>query len=143
MRSSMHVPAAVEALLGHPVAALSERPAPRLARLLVNVTVERSLWPVHVLLGADATVADLARVAVATYAAEGRRPPLPADDGSTDAAARFELHLSKYVLDALDPEEKVLDLGSRNFFLCSNRATLTQRSDHHPLLRSARPCLDV
>ena len=91
--------AAVEALLGHPVAALSERPAPRLTRLLVNVTVERSLWPVHVLLGADATVADLARTAVAVYAAEGRRPPLPADDGATDAAARFELHLSKYVLD--------------------------------------------
>ncbi|KAE8777630.1 hypothetical protein D1007_49604 [Hordeum vulgare] len=141
MRSSMHVPTAVEALLGHPVAALSERSAPRLARLLVNVTVERSLWPVHVLLGADATVADLARVAVATYAAEGHRPPLCTDDGATDAAARFELHLSKYVLDALDPETKVLDLGSRNFFLCSNRAT--QRSDHHLLLRSARPCLDV
>ena len=70
MRSSVHVPAAVEALLGHPVAALSERPAPRLTRLLVNVTVERSLWPVHVLLGADATVADLARAA---YAVEGRR----------------------------------------------------------------------
>jgi hypothetical protein len=34
----------VAALLGNPVAAvLSERPAPRLTRLLVNVTVERSL----------------------------------------------------------------------------------------------------
>ncbi|XP_044444450.1 uncharacterized protein [Triticum aestivum] len=90
MRSSVHVPAAVEALLGHPVAALSERRAPRLTRLLLNVTVERSLWPVHVLLGADATVADLACAAVAAYAAEGRRPPLPADDTATDAAARFE-----------------------------------------------------
>ncbi|KAM3195885.1 hypothetical protein ACQJBY_071841 [Aegilops geniculata] len=140
MRSSVHVPDAVEALLGHPVAALSERPPPRLTRLLVNVTVERSLWPVHVLLGADATVADLARAAVAVYAAEGRRPPLPTDDGATDAAARFELHLSKYALDALDPEEKVLDLGSRNFFLCSRK---TQRSDHPLLLHSALPCLDV
>ncbi|KAF7082956.1 hypothetical protein CFC21_086783 [Triticum aestivum] len=127
--------------MGHSVAALSERPAPRLTQLLVNVTVERSLWPVHVLLGADATVADLARAAVAVYAAEGRRPPLPADDGATDTAARFELHLSKYTLDALDPEEKVLDLGSRNFFLCATRSTL--RSDHRLLLRSSLSCLDV
>lgn len=147
MRSSVHTSAAAGAsvsaiaLLGRPLAVLSERPAPRLTRLLVNVTVERSLWPVHVLLGADATVADLARAAVAAYAAEGRRPPLPADDGATDAAARFELHLSKYALDALDPETKVLDLGSRNFFLCSNRRT--QRSDHHLLLHSTLQCLDV
>ncbi|XP_044444451.1 uncharacterized protein [Triticum aestivum] len=122
MRSSVHVPAAVAALLGHPVAALSERPAPRLTRLLMNVTVQQSLWPVHVLLGADATVADFTRAAVAAYAAEGHRPPLPADNGATDAAARFELHLSKYALVALNPEVKVLDLGSRNFFLCSNRS---------------------
>uniref|UniRef100_A0A453QJL8 DUF7054 domain-containing protein n=1 Tax=Aegilops tauschii subsp. strangulata TaxID=200361 RepID=A0A453QJL8_AEGTS len=133
MRSSVHVPAAVEALLGHPVAALSERSAPRLTRLLVNVTVERSLWPVHVLLGSDATVADLARAAVDAYAAEGRRPPLPIDDGATDAAARFELHLSKYALDALDPDAKVVDLGSRNFFLCATRSS--QRSDHHLLVQ--------
>uniref|UniRef100_A0ACD5XWT5 Uncharacterized protein n=1 Tax=Avena sativa TaxID=4498 RepID=A0ACD5XWT5_AVESA len=109
----------VASLLGHPLAVLSERPAPRLTRLLVNVTVERSLWPVHVLLAADATVADLARAAVAAYVAEGRRPPLPDDDD--DAAARFELHLSKYSLDALDPGDKVLDLGCRNFFLCARR----------------------
>nr|BAJ93697.1 predicted protein [Hordeum vulgare subsp. vulgare] len=128
MRSSVYVPAAVEALLGHPVAALSERPAPRLTRLLVNVTVERSLWPVHVLLAADATVADLARAAVAVYASEDRRPQLPGDDGATDAAARFELHLSKYALDALDPEAKVVDLCSRNFFLCATRSTLRSSS---------------
>jgi hypothetical protein len=80
-------------LLGHPVAVLSERP------LLVNVTMERSLCPVHVVLGADATVADLTRAAIAAYIAEGRRPPLPDDTNNVDAAARFELHLSKYPLD--------------------------------------------
>uniref|UniRef100_A0ACD6A4T4 Uncharacterized protein n=1 Tax=Avena sativa TaxID=4498 RepID=A0ACD6A4T4_AVESA len=114
--------ATVAALLGHPLAVLSERPAPRLTRLLLNVTVERSLWPVHVVLAADATVADLARAAVAAYVAEGRRPPLPASGANDDAAARFELHLSKYSLDALDPDEKVLDLGCRNFFLCARRS---------------------
>ncbi|XP_051197793.1 uncharacterized protein At4g22758 [Lolium perenne] len=121
MRTSVvHAPAGT-ALLGHPLAVLAERPAPRLTRLLVNVTVERSLWPVHVVLAADATVADLARAAVAAYVAEARRPPLPADAKDFEAAARFELHLSKYSLDALNPDEKVLDLGSRNFFLCARR----------------------
>lgn len=48
----------------------------RLTRLLLNVTVEQSLWPVHVVLGADCTVADLVRAAVDAYVREGRRPPL-------------------------------------------------------------------
>jgi hypothetical protein len=88
----------VAALLGNPVAVLTERSAPRLTRLLENVMVERSLWAVHVVLGADPTVADRARAAVATYIAKGRRPPLPADANDIDAAARFELLLSKYSL---------------------------------------------
>lgn len=133
----------------------------RLTRLLVNVTVDRSLWPVHLVLGADATVADLVRAAVDAYVREGRRPPLPlqpagAADG--DAADGFELHLNKYSLEStlqlhqqqpdlcsaliafprsvlssqlidfvcalssgLRLDEKVLDLGSRNFFLCARR----------------------
>ncbi|XP_062227962.1 uncharacterized protein LOC133926186 [Phragmites australis] len=94
----------------------------RLTRLLVNVTVDRSLWPVHLVLGADATVADLVRAAVAAYVREGRRPPLPAGAGG-DAADGFELHFSKYSLESLRPEEKVLDLGSRNFFLCARRSS--------------------
>ncbi|XP_047079929.1 uncharacterized protein LOC124690610 [Lolium rigidum] len=101
--------AMVTVLLGHPVAVLSERLMLRLTRLLVNVTMEWSLCPVHVVLGADATVADLARAAVAAYIAEGRRPPLPDDTNNVDVAARFKLHLSKYPLDALNPDEKVLD----------------------------------
>lgn len=88
----------------------------RLTRLLVNVTVDRSLWPVHLVLGADATVADLVRAAVAAYAREGRRPPL-----AGAAADGFELHLDKYSLQSLRLEDKVLDLGSRNFFLCARR----------------------
>ncbi|CAL5050693.1 unnamed protein product [Urochloa decumbens] len=68
----------------------------RLTRLLVNVTVDRSLWPVHLVLGADATVADLVRAAVAAYVREGHRPPLPLQPGGGgDAAEGFELHFSK------------------------------------------------
>jgi hypothetical protein len=51
------------------------------------------------MLGVDATVADLARAAVAANIAEGRRPPLHTDANEVDATARFELHLSKYSLD--------------------------------------------
>lgn len=73
----------------------------RLTRLLLNVTVEQSLWPVHVVLGADCTVADLVRAAVDAYVREGRRPPLPsAGGGGGDAAAGFELHFSKYSLES-------------------------------------------
>uniref|UniRef100_A0A0E0PT64 DUF7054 domain-containing protein n=1 Tax=Oryza rufipogon TaxID=4529 RepID=A0A0E0PT64_ORYRU len=94
----------------------------RLTRLLLNVTVEQSLWPVHVVIGADCTVADLVRAAVDAYVREGRRPPLPsAAGGGGDAAAGFELHFSKYSLESLRPEEKLVDLGSRNFFLCARR----------------------
>ncbi|CAN6202678.1 unnamed protein product [Urochloa humidicola] len=93
----------------------------RLTRLLVNVTVDRSLWPVHLVLGADATVADLVRAAVAAYVREGHRPPLQ-HANSGDAADGFELHFSKYSLESLRPEEKVVDLGSRNFFLCARRS---------------------
>ncbi|KAI4971447.1 hypothetical protein ZWY2020_002361 [Hordeum vulgare] len=76
MRSSMHMPAMVEAPLGHSVAALSERPAPRLTRLLVNVTVEQSPWLVHMLLAVDATVADLAHATATAYSADDHRTPL-------------------------------------------------------------------
>lgn len=76
----------------------------RLTRLLVNVTVDRSLWPVHVVLAADATVADLVRAAVAAYVREGRRPPIHhprnAAGGAGDAADGFELHFSKYSLES-------------------------------------------
>ncbi|CAN6215236.1 unnamed protein product [Urochloa humidicola] len=94
----------------------------RLTRLLVNVTVDRSLWPVHLVLAADATVADLVRAAVAAYVREGHRPPLQHGGGGGDAADGFELHFSKYSLESLRPEEKVVDLGSRNFFLCARRS---------------------
>ncbi|KAK3128315.1 hypothetical protein QOZ80_6BG0459820 [Eleusine coracana subsp. coracana] len=104
------LPAPLRDLMATGAAPAADR---RLTRLLVNVTVDQSLWPVHVVLGADATVADLVRAAVDAYQREGRRPPLPRD--------AFDLHFSKYSLESLKPEEKVMDLGSRNFFLCPRR----------------------
>ncbi|KAG0474559.1 hypothetical protein HPP92_014245 [Vanilla planifolia] len=86
----------------------------RPTKLLVNVTVERSLGPIHVLISPENTVAELIQAAVDTYVREGRRPLLALTDPKG-----FELHYSKFTLESLDPQEKVVNLGSRNFFVCS------------------------
>ncbi|KAK4441260.1 hypothetical protein Salat_0460900 [Sesamum alatum] len=90
---------------------------PKLTKLLLNVTIQRSLGPVHVLMPPEATVEDLIAAAIRQYVKEARRPVLP----STDASA-FDLHYSQFCLESLDREEKLMELGSRNFFLCPKRA---------------------
>nr|CAB3486963.1 unnamed protein product [Digitaria exilis] len=64
------------------------------SKVLVSVTVQSSMWPLHVMASADWTVADLVAAAVALYVKEGRRPPLP----SADPAA-FGLHYSQFSLE--------------------------------------------
>ncbi|KAK4396767.1 hypothetical protein Sango_1513300 [Sesamum angolense] len=91
---------------------------PKFTKLLLNVTIQRSLGPVHVLMPPEATVEDLIAAAIRQYVKEVRRPVLP----STDASA-FDLHYSQFSLESLDREEKLMELGSRNFFLCPKRAT--------------------
>ncbi|KAF2933845.1 hypothetical protein DAI22_04g117300 [Oryza sativa Japonica Group] len=83
------------------------------SKVLVSVAVQRSLWPLHVMASAAWSVADLVAAAVALYVKEGRRPPLPSADPSD-----FGLHYSQFSLESLDPREKVMELGSRSFFLC-------------------------
>jgi len=89
----------------------TERRTP--SKVLVSVAVQHSLWPLHVMASAEWTVADLVAAAVALYVKEGRRPLLP----SADPAA-FGLHYSQFSLESLDPKAKVMELGSRSFFLC-------------------------
>jgi len=89
----------------------TERRTP--SKVLVSVAVQHSLWPLHVMASAEWTVADLVAAAVALYVKEGRRPLLP----SADPAA-FGLHYSQFSLESLDPMAKVMELGSRSFFLC-------------------------
>ncbi|KAF7016392.1 unnamed protein product [Triticum aestivum] len=96
---------------GEPLAELAVRRTP--SKVLVNVTVQRSLWPLHVMASAEWSVADLVAASVGIYVKEGRRPLLPATDPST-----FGLHYSQFSLESLDPREKVMELGSRSFFLC-------------------------
>lgn len=83
------------------------------SKVPVSVAVQRSLWPLHVMTSAEWSVADLVAAAVGLYVKEGRRPLLP----STDPSA-FGLHYSQFSLESLDQREKVMELGSRSFFLC-------------------------
>ncbi|KAF3773134.1 Uncharacterized protein EJ110_NYTH56030 [Nymphaea thermarum] len=93
---------------------------PRPTKLLLNVTVQRSLGPIHIIISMESTVQDLIAATLRQYAKEGRRPIL----SLTDAAA-FDLHYSQFSLERLNPEEKLIGLGSRNFFLCPKPLTAT------------------
>jgi len=94
-------------------------PAARLTKLLLNVTIQGSLGPVQVVTSPESTVGDLVATAVKIYAKECRRPILPTTD-----PAMFDLHYSQFSLESLDREEKLMVLGSRNFFLCNKRTAL-------------------
>ncbi|XP_018848634.1 uncharacterized protein At4g22758 [Juglans regia] len=91
----------------------SQEGRPRLMKLLLNVTIQGSLGPVQVVMNPESTVSDLISSAVRLYAKECRRPILPTTDLST-----FDLHYSQFSLESLDREEKLMALGSRNYFLC-------------------------
>lgn len=98
------------------IAGISPDARPKLTKLLLNVTIQRSLGPVQVVMTPESTVGDLVAAAVRQYAKEARRPILPTTDPSG-----FDLHYSQFSLESLDREEKLMALGSRNFFLCPTR----------------------
>ncbi|XP_017974079.1 PREDICTED: uncharacterized protein At4g22758 [Theobroma cacao] len=84
----------------------------RLSKLLLKVNIDRSLGPVHVVMPAENTVNDLIKAAVEIYVKEKRRPLLEETNPKF-----FQLHYSQFSLESLEPEEKLINLGSRNFFL--------------------------
>lgn len=88
----------------------------KLTKLLLNVTVQGSVGALHVIMSPENTVADLAAAAVKQYIKECRRPILPTIDPSG-----FDLHYSQFCLESLGREEKLMELGSRNFFLCPKK----------------------
>ena len=67
----------------------------RLTKLLLNVTIERSLGPVQVVISSENTVSDLVKAAIEIYVAEKRRPFLPETDPH-----RFDLHYSQFSLES-------------------------------------------
>ncbi|PIA43363.1 hypothetical protein AQUCO_01900030v1 [Aquilegia coerulea] len=89
---------------------------PKLTKLLLNVTIERSLGAIHVVISPESTVGDLVAAAIRQYEKEGRRPLLQTDDLS-----QFDLHYSQFSLESLNREEKLINLGSRNFFMCRRK----------------------
>ncbi|CAI9105544.1 OLC1v1004483C1 [Oldenlandia corymbosa var. corymbosa] len=91
------------------------RPA-KLTKLLLNVTIQRSLGVVQVLMSPESTVEDLITAALRQYRKEARRPVL-----SSDQPSEFDLHYSQFSLESLNREEKLMELGSRNFFLCPKK----------------------
>ncbi|KAJ4978708.1 hypothetical protein NE237_009488 [Protea cynaroides] len=91
---------------------LPEMPA-KLTKLLLKVTIQRSLGDIQLVMSLESTVGDLIAATVRLYAQEGRRPLLPTTD-----PAGFDLHYSQFSLERLYREEKLKELGSRNFFLC-------------------------
>lgn len=64
-------------------------------KLLVNVTVQRSLGHLQVVAPTDWTVGDLVAAALRRYVGEGRRPLVPADVPSS----AFTLHYSQFSLE--------------------------------------------
>ncbi|CAL5352661.1 unnamed protein product [Camellia sinensis] len=85
----------------------------KLTKLLLNVTIQRSLGAVQVIMSPESTVGDLIAAAMRQYVKEGRRPILSSTDSSS-----YGLHYSQFSLESLDRDERLMELGSRNFFLC-------------------------
>lgn len=65
------------------------------SKLLLNVTVQGSVGPVHVVMSPESTVEELVEAAVEEYVKEGRRPLLADDDPGA-----FELHYSSFSLES-------------------------------------------
>ncbi|EPS60596.1 hypothetical protein M569_14207, partial [Genlisea aurea] len=87
-------------------------PPPKLTKILLNMTVQRSHTAVKLVISPEATVEQLISATLRQYQ-ESLLPALPSTDSSS-----FNLHYSQFSLESLDREETVMNLGSRNFFLC-------------------------
>lgn len=73
-------------------------PPPRLTKLLLNVTIQRSLGAVKVVMPLEATAEDLIAAALRQYDKEARLPLLRSGD-----ASGFNLHYSQFSLESKSP----------------------------------------
>ncbi|KAI4294922.1 hypothetical protein MLD38_040794 [Melastoma candidum] len=103
--------------MGERVEIRDEKPR-LLTKLLLNVTIQGSVGAVYVVMRPGSTVGDLIAAAVGQYVKEGRRPMVPGKD-----PVLFDLHYSQFSLESLNRGEKLMNLGSRNFFLCHGQKT--------------------
>lgn len=100
------------------VVTVSPEARPKLTKLLLNVTIQGSVGAVQVVMSPEQTVVDLVAATVRQYVKECRRPNLPATD-----ASGFDLHYSQFSLESLEKSKKLMELGSRNFFLHPTKTT--------------------
>lgn len=107
---------------GDSTSAVNFRPM-KLTKMLVNVTIQRSVGPVQVLISLESTVDDLIAAALRQYSKEGRRPVISSSD-----AADYDLHYSQFSLESLDRKEKLTALASRNYFMCPKNVGATTSS---------------
>ncbi|XP_039032730.1 uncharacterized protein At4g22758-like isoform X1 [Hibiscus syriacus] len=104
-------------LLQEKAISTSSNVRPKLTKLLLNVTIQDSPGAVQVVMSPESTVRDLITAAIRQYSKEGCRPILRPTD-----VTLFDLHYSQFSLESLEREEKLMALGSRNFFLCTKTA---------------------
>ncbi|KAG9131962.1 hypothetical protein Leryth_023227 [Lithospermum erythrorhizon] len=97
-----------------------------LTKLLLNVTVQNSLGLVQVVMKPNDTVKDLITAGISVYVKEKRRPFLNCHNSMC-----FELHYSQFSLECLNWEEQLMNLGSRNFFLCHKLDSSSTTSNKH------------
>ncbi|KAH7549575.1 hypothetical protein ACOSP7_001838 [Xanthoceras sorbifolium] len=96
---------------------LSQEPVPKLTKLLVNVTIQGTFRAIKLVMSTENTVADLVAAVLSKYVKDCRLPILPTTDPST-----FDLHFSQFCFERLGREKKLIELESRNFFLCRRKA---------------------
>ncbi|KNA14860.1 hypothetical protein SOVF_103550 [Spinacia oleracea] len=85
----------------------------RLTKLLISVTVQGRVGSVQLIMSPENTVGHLIKAVLEVFEKERRRPLLNENHPSC-----FELHYSPFSLQSLKLEEELINLGSRNFFLC-------------------------
>lgn len=110
----------------------------KLTKLLLNVTIQRSLGALHVLMSPESKVDDLIAAALRQYSKEGRRPILPSSD-----AGGFDLHYSQFSLESLSRDETLINLGSRNFFLCPRICDEGETASSSTCSREARKTVKI
>ncbi|PHT58155.1 hypothetical protein CQW23_00518 [Capsicum baccatum] len=90
----------------------------KLTKLLLNVNIQNSLGPVHLVMSPENTVGELIKAAIEIYVKEKRRPLLSSSDPLC-----YQLHYSQFSLESLKREEKLANLGCRSFFVCPKAST--------------------
>ncbi|KAG8070573.1 hypothetical protein GUJ93_ZPchr0006g41698 [Zizania palustris] len=96
-------------------ASLSNRNPWEEAKVVLSVTVEGSVGPVKAMVRLGASVGEAIAAVVERYGKEGRSPRL--DPAATEA---FRLHHSHFCLQSLNKNDKIGDVGGRNFYLHKN-----------------------